>query len=133
MIRSSLQISALAEACTASPLSPNTFPQGGTGRLSACSQMATIITKWTTGASAVSSLRSSHSSLCSLEITSLIKYIKFITYLGHPIKNCWISFKSMDLLKILTFVRHASHMEFNFPKKEGTGIAKLIPHIQADI
>jgi renal tumor antigen len=24
-------------------------------------------------------------------------------------------------------------MEFNFPKKEGTGIAKLIPHVQADI
>ncbi len=24
-------------------------------------------------------------------------------------------------------------MEFNFPKKEGTGIAKLIPHISDDI
>lgn len=24
-------------------------------------------------------------------------------------------------------------MEFNFPKKEGTGIAKLIPHVQSDI
>jgi len=34
---------------------------------------------------------------------------------------------------MLNSYRHASHMEFNFPKKEGTGIAKLIPHIQADI
>jgi len=24
-------------------------------------------------------------------------------------------------------------MEFNFPKKEGTGIAKLIPHVHADV
>lgn len=24
-------------------------------------------------------------------------------------------------------------MEFNFPKKEGTGIAKLIPHVQPDV
>lgn len=24
-------------------------------------------------------------------------------------------------------------MEFNFPKKEGTGIAKLIPHIAPDL
>jgi renal tumor antigen len=23
-------------------------------------------------------------------------------------------------------------MEFNFPKKEGSGIAKLIPHVSAD-
>eukprot|EP00164_Ancoracysta_twista_P000863 GFYU01001135.1.p1 GENE.GFYU01001135.1~~GFYU01001135.1.p1 ORF type:complete len:482 (-),score=125.48 GFYU01001135.1:676-2121(-) len=26
------------------------------------------------------------------------------------------------------FKRHASHMDFNFPSKEGSGIAKLIPH-----
>lgn len=24
-------------------------------------------------------------------------------------------------------------MEFNFPKKEGTGIAKLIPHVHPDV
>lgn len=24
-------------------------------------------------------------------------------------------------------------MEFNFPKKEGTGIAKLIPHVAPDV
>ena len=24
-------------------------------------------------------------------------------------------------------------MEFNFPKKEGTGIARLIPHVGADL
>ncbi len=24
-------------------------------------------------------------------------------------------------------------MEFNFPKKEGTGIAKLIPHVSPDL
>lgn len=24
-------------------------------------------------------------------------------------------------------------MEFNFPKKEGTGIAKLIPHVSPDV
>lgn len=28
--------------------------------------------------------------------------------------------------------RHASHMEFNFPKKEGSGILKLIPNISPD-
>eukprot|EP00826_Nyctotherus_ovalis_P006444 TRINITY_DN1152_c0_g2_i3.p1 TRINITY_DN1152_c0_g2~~TRINITY_DN1152_c0_g2_i3.p1 ORF type:complete len:190 (-),score=24.65 TRINITY_DN1152_c0_g2_i3:269-838(-) len=26
------------------------------------------------------------------------------------------------------FKRHATHMQFNFPPKEGTGISKLIPH-----
>jgi renal tumor antigen len=31
------------------------------------------------------------------------------------------------------FQKHASHMEFNFPKKEGTGIVKLIPHVQPDV
>ena len=30
------------------------------------------------------------------------------------------------------FKKQASHMEFNFPKKEGTGIAKLIPHVSAE-
>lgn len=30
------------------------------------------------------------------------------------------------------FKSKASHMEFNFPKKEGTGIARLIPHVSAD-
>lgn len=30
------------------------------------------------------------------------------------------------------FKKVASHMEFNFPKKEGTGIAKLIPHVSAE-
>ena len=28
--------------------------------------------------------------------------------------------------------RVASHMEFNFPKKEGSGIAKLIPNVSAE-
>jgi len=26
------------------------------------------------------------------------------------------------------FQKVASHMEFNFPKKDGTGIASLVPH-----
>jgi len=30
------------------------------------------------------------------------------------------------------FKSHASHMEFNFPKKSGTGIEKLLPHASAD-
>jgi renal tumor antigen len=35
---------------------------------------------------------------------------------------------------ILTFsvIRQATHMEFNFPRKEGTGIAKLIPNVSPD-
>ena len=28
------------------------------------------------------------------------------------------------------FQRHASHMDFNFPPKEGSGIARLIPHVR---
>lgn len=28
------------------------------------------------------------------------------------------------------FKAHATHMEFNFPPKKGTGIEKLIPHIE---
>lgn len=30
------------------------------------------------------------------------------------------------------FKRYASHMDFNFPPKEGTGIAKMVPHISGD-
>jgi renal tumor antigen len=30
------------------------------------------------------------------------------------------------------FQRHASHMDFNFPPKEGSGIARLIPHVSPD-
>ena len=30
------------------------------------------------------------------------------------------------------FQRVASHMEFNFPPKEGSGIAKLIPNVSPD-
>ena len=30
------------------------------------------------------------------------------------------------------FQKHASHMEFNFPKKEGTGIAKLASNVSPD-
>lgn len=36
-------------------------------------------------------------------------------------------------LKILEgFKEHATHMEFNFPPKKGTGIEKLAPHIPKD-
>eukprot|EP00826_Nyctotherus_ovalis_P055609 TRINITY_DN739_c0_g5_i1.p3 TRINITY_DN739_c0_g5~~TRINITY_DN739_c0_g5_i1.p3 ORF type:complete len:185 (-),score=66.80 TRINITY_DN739_c0_g5_i1:327-881(-) len=31
-----------------------------------------------------------------------------------------------------SFQKHATHMEFNFKSKEGTGIAKLIPHVSAE-
>lgn len=27
------------------------------------------------------------------------------------------------------FQKHATHMEFDFPEKKGTGIAKLIKHV----
>jgi len=30
------------------------------------------------------------------------------------------------------FKSHASHMDFNFPQKTGTGIEKLLPHVSAD-
>lgn len=30
------------------------------------------------------------------------------------------------------FQKHATHMEFNFPSKKGTGIEKLAPHIPKD-
>lgn len=30
------------------------------------------------------------------------------------------------------FQKYASHMDFNFPQKEGTGIAQLIPHISSE-
>jgi len=30
------------------------------------------------------------------------------------------------------FKRNASHMDFNFPQKEGTGIARLIPHVSLE-
>lgn len=31
------------------------------------------------------------------------------------------------------FYRVASHMEFNFGNKEGSGIAKLIPNVSPDV
>ena len=30
------------------------------------------------------------------------------------------------------FKRYATHMDFNFPHKEGTGIAKMIPHVSSE-
>jgi len=30
------------------------------------------------------------------------------------------------------FKKHASHLDFNFPQKAGTGIEKLLPHVSAD-
>jgi len=30
------------------------------------------------------------------------------------------------------FQKVASHMEFNFPKIDGSGIASLVPHVSAD-
>ena len=30
------------------------------------------------------------------------------------------------------FKRYASHMDFNFPQKDGTGIAKMVPHVTPD-
>ena len=40
---------------------------------------------------------------------------------------------SKSRFPLLTFHRLASHMEFNFPKKEGTGVAKLIPNVSGDV
>eukprot|EP00347_Sterkiella_histriomuscorum_P018074 403346890 len=48
----------------------------------------------------------------------------------HKIHNI-LGTPSQDVLE--KFQKQASHMEFNFPKKEGTGIAKLIPHVQPDV
>lgn len=30
------------------------------------------------------------------------------------------------------FKKHSTHIDFNFPPKEGTGIAKLIPHVSPE-
>ena len=31
------------------------------------------------------------------------------------------------------FQKYATHMEFNFPQVDGTGIVKLIPHANTDV
>ena len=36
------------------------------------------------------------------------------------------------VILMLKLYRVASHMEFNFPKKEGTGIGKLIPNVSTE-
>lgn len=47
----------------------------------------------------------------------------------HKIHNI-LGTPPQDLLD--KFKRVASHMEFNFPTKEGTGISKLIPHVSQE-
>jgi len=48
----------------------------------------------------------------------------------HKIHNI-LGTPSQEILD--KFAKVASHMEFNFPKKEGTGIARLIPHVGSDM
>ena len=38
----------------------------------------------------------------------------------------------MDKNSLLKFCSHASHLEFNFPQKVGTGIDKLLSHVHPD-
>lgn len=47
----------------------------------------------------------------------------------HKIHNI-LGTPSQEILD--KFQKVASHMEFNFPKKEGTGISKLIPHVSPE-
>mmetsp|Transcript_16035 Transcript_16035/g.17940 ORF Transcript_16035/g.17940 Transcript_16035/m.17940 type:complete len:417 (+) Transcript_16035:36-1286(+) len=47
----------------------------------------------------------------------------------HKIHNI-LGTPQQDLLE--RFKKHATHMDFNFPQKTGTGISKLIPHVSAD-
>jgi serine/threonine protein kinase len=93
--------------------------------------MATITTRWTTGALDVYSLRFCPFSRCSQGTMSWIRFIKYTIFWALHLKSCLINFKSKFINDYI--YRHASHMEFNFPKKEGTGIAKLIPHVQPDV
>jgi hypothetical protein len=66
---------------------------------------------------------------------NLIKSIGFIIFLVPPHKNCSKNSKSTTInnLNLNFFNRLASHMEFNFPKKEGTGVAKLIPNASPEV
>ena len=45
-------------------------------------------------------------------------------YTGDPFGGASEPFQTVFKIEI----RHATHMEFNFPKKMGTGIKNLIPH-----
>ena len=94
--------------------------------------MVTTITKWTTGEWGASISRSLHFSHYSLEITNLTKFTRFITYSAHQLINSFRNFKSKYIQDIDWVFRVASHMEFNFPKKEGSGIAKLIPNVSPE-
>lgn len=47
----------------------------------------------------------------------------------HKIHNI-MGTPSVEYLQKLK--RHSANMDFNFPQKEGTGVARLIPHISAD-
>jgi renal tumor antigen len=48
----------------------------------------------------------------------------------HKIHNI-VGTPDDNLLK--KFQKYATHMEFNFPSTEGSGIAKLIPHASRDL
>jgi len=47
----------------------------------------------------------------------------------HKIHNC-LGTPDVEILN--RFKKHASHMDFNFPPKEGTGFDKLLPHVTAE-
>lgn len=47
----------------------------------------------------------------------------------HKIHNI-LGTPTKELLE--RFQKNATHMEFNFPEKKGTGIAKLIPHVSVE-
>ena len=54
-----------------------------------------------------------------------------MTYYSQNSKSK-LPFTKILMLKFSELCRVASHMEFNFPKKEGTGIGKLIPNVSAE-
>ena len=51
----------------------------------------------------------------------------------HRLVSCLLWPKSSEILGLIDpLIRNASHMDFNFPEKKGTGIERLIPHAEPE-
>jgi len=59
---------------------------------------------------------------------------KIHNVLGTPPQSLLDKFKKFDfhLTIIISFFRYGASMDYDFPYKEGTGIAKLIPHVSPE-
>jgi len=90
--------------------------------------------RWTFGAMDVYFSNYSVFSRCSQEKMNLIKSIKSIMCLELLHKVYLINSKSICYfeLLIISYLRHGTSMDYDFPQKEGTGIAKLIPHVSPE-